>query len=107
MNRLASILICFAGAALTFSVAAAQSMTVSAQTASTQSDSAAAPSAADFNSARRLLHQGKFEDALAALHEIQAKQPTAKGLAHEFGVAYYKKADYPNAITYLKKAHDE
>jgi tetratricopeptide (TPR) repeat protein len=74
-----------------------------------QSDSpATAPVAsATFDDARRLLQQGKFDDALAALHEIEAKQPAAKGLAHEFGVAYYKKADYPNAITYLKKARDE
>ena len=48
-----------------------------------------------------------LDEALAALHDIEAKQPAAKGLAHEFGVAYYKKADYPNAITYLKKAHEE
>src|ERR1041384_42465 len=107
MNRLASIVGCFAGAALTFRPASAQPMTVSAQTVLTQSDSSTARHPADFDSARRLLQQGKFEDALAALHEIEAKQPAAKGLAHEFGVAYYKKADYPNAITYLKKAHDE
>ena len=54
-----------------------------------------------------MLQQGKYDDALAALHEIETKQPGAKGLAHEFGVAYYKKADYPNAITSLKKAHEE
>lgn len=73
-----------------------------------QSDSAASTAAApDFDPARRLLQQGKFDDALAALREIEARQPAAKGLAHEFGLAYYKKADYPTAITYLKKAHEE
>jgi len=30
-----------------------------------------------------------------------------KGLSHELGGAYYKKGDYMNAITYLKKARDE
>src|SRR5215467_226619 len=78
--------------------------------ASTQSDSSTAPTAAsavEFDQARRLMQQGQFDDALAALHKIEAKRPATKGLAHEFGVAYYKKADYPNAITYLKNAHDE
>ena len=76
----------------------------------TQSDSASArPSAStgEFDEARRLLQQGKFDEALAALHDIEAKQPATKALAHELGVAYYKKADYPNAITYLQKARNE
>jgi tetratricopeptide (TPR) repeat protein len=30
-----------------------------------------------------------------------------KGLTHEFGVTYYKKSDFINAITYLKKAREE
>jgi tetratricopeptide (TPR) repeat protein len=71
--------------------------------------SSSPPSASDtnFGEARRLLQQGKFDDALAALHDIEAKQPATKALSHELGVAYYKKGDYPNAITYLKKAREE
>src|SRR6267378_1486858 len=57
--------------------------------------------------ARTFLAQGKYEDALAALHDLGEKYPGLAGLSHEFGVAYYKKADYPNAITYLKKAREE
>jgi tetratricopeptide (TPR) repeat protein len=60
-----------------------------------------------FDKPRRLLQQGKFDDALAALHELEAQHSAMKGLAHEFGVAYYKKADYLKAIAYLKKARDE
>jgi tetratricopeptide (TPR) repeat protein len=87
----------------------AASPAVSAASVSVQSDSSSATGAwsSDFDAARRLLQQGKFDDALAALREIEMKQPATKGLAHEFGVAYYKKADYPSAITYLKKAREE
>jgi tetratricopeptide (TPR) repeat protein len=78
------------------------------------SPSNAAPSAAAAQSpssalaaSRSLLAQGKYDDALAALHDLEATNPGTPGLSHEFGVAYYKKADYPNAITYLKKAREE
>ena len=100
-----------AGALLAAHAAAPQaaSQPLATQSTSSQSDpvaTSAAP-AIDFDPARRLLQQGKFDEALAALREIESKQPAAKGLAHEFGLAYYKKADYPSAITHLKKAHDE
>jgi tetratricopeptide (TPR) repeat protein len=60
-----------------------------------------------FDQARRLLQQGKYDDALAALHDIEAQHPATKGLSRELGVAYYKKGDYLNAITYLRKAREE
>jgi tetratricopeptide (TPR) repeat protein len=60
-----------------------------------------------FDQPRRLLQQGKYDDALTALHDIEAQHPATKGLSHELGVAYYKKGDYLNAVTYLKKAGDE
>jgi len=65
------------------------------------------PSDSDFEQARRLLQQGKYDDALAALHDIEAQHPATKGLSHELGGAYYKKGDYLNAITYLTKAREE
>jgi tetratricopeptide (TPR) repeat protein len=74
-----------------------------------QSDAASSPrtaSDADFAEAHRLLQQGKFDAALAALHDIEAKQPATKVLSRELGIAYYKKADYPNAIAYLQKARE-
>ena len=55
----------------------------------------------------KLLQQGKYDDALAMLHDVEAKHPGTAGLAHEMGLAYYKKSDYANAIVYLKKAGDE
>jgi tetratricopeptide (TPR) repeat protein len=60
-----------------------------------------------FEQPRHLLQQGKYDEALAVLHDLESKQLATKGLAHELGLAYYKKADYLNAITYLKKAREE
>src|SRR5438270_13954300 len=60
--------------------------------------------AADFAPARRLMQQGKYDGAIAQLQELSAKDPDQKGLAHELGVAYYKKGDFPKAIEFLKKA---
>src|SRR5436190_19316530 len=53
-------------------------------------------SASALTAPRKLLAQGKYDDALAALHDLEGKYPGLAGLSHEFGVAYYKKADYPN-----------
>jgi tetratricopeptide (TPR) repeat protein len=57
--------------------------------------------------ARRLSQQGKFDEAIGRLEGIAANQPDAKGLAHEFGVVYYKKGDYLKAAVSFKKALDE
>ncbi len=58
----------------------------------------------NFDSARRLMQQGKFDEAIGELQQIQSGNPAAKGLDHEFGTAYYKKGEYIRAIEYLKKA---
>jgi len=57
-----------------------------------------------FDAARRLAQQGKFDEALAQLETLAAKQPDAKGLAHERGIVYYKKGDYLKAIDSLHEA---
>jgi tetratricopeptide (TPR) repeat protein len=59
------------------------------------SAAAASPS---YDQIHRLTEQGKFDEALAALREISTADPAAKNLAHEWGVAYYRKGDYINAI---------
>ena len=70
---------------------------------STQSQtSPATPS--EFAEARKLMQQGKIDEAIAELQTIEARDPAAKGLALEMGTAYYKKSDFPKAIAYLKKA---
>src|SRR5271168_5189456 len=52
------------------------------------------PSGSEFEGARRLLLQGKYDDAIAALHALEDKSPAMRGLAHELGAAYYKKSDF-------------
>jgi len=60
--------------------------------------------APDFSNIRKLMEQGKTDDAITELHAIEARDPGAKGLSFEIGAAYYKKADYPKAVEYLKQA---
>ncbi len=60
----------------------------------------------DFDQARRLLQQGKYDEAISALHDLEAKHPGMRGLAHELGAAYYKSGNFVNAIFYLKKARE-
>src|SRR6202046_107826 len=56
---------------------------------------------ADFSHARKLMQQGKLDDATA---ELEPAAPDTKGLDLELGTAYYKKSDYVKAIEFLKKA---
>ncbi|GAC1674827.1 MAG: hypothetical protein PVS2B2_09280 [Candidatus Acidiferrum sp.] len=50
---------------------------------------------------------GKFDEAIAQLEGLAAKEPALKGLSHELGVAYYKKGEYLKAVASLKKAAEE
>jgi tetratricopeptide (TPR) repeat protein len=80
----------------------------SSPAAQTQASTPSHPSAdSDFAQIHLLLEQGKYDEALAVLREVETQHPATKGLAHELGSAYYKKGDYLNAITYLKKAREE
>jgi tetratricopeptide (TPR) repeat protein len=62
---------------------------------------------ADFASARHLMQLGKFDEAIALLLDLQARQPAARGLARELGIAYYKKGDYQAAASNLTQAQTE
>ena len=59
---------------------------------------------ASYEQVHRLTEQGKFDEALSSLNEISQSKPAAKNLAHEFGVIYYRKGDYANAVTSLQRA---
>src|SRR6266568_1115782 len=61
----------------------------------------------DLAQARRLLDQGKIDEGIALLKELSARQPDLKGLAHEWGVAYYKKSDFSQAAPFLLTALDQ
>jgi tetratricopeptide (TPR) repeat protein len=67
----------------------------------TQSAGEAPPEFAD---ARKLIQQGKVDEAIEQLQAVEARDPATKGLDLEMGTAYYKKSDFPKAIEYLKKA---
>jgi tetratricopeptide (TPR) repeat protein len=58
----------------------------------------------DFSQARKLMTQGKLDEAIADLQTLEASNPGMKGLDLELGAAYYKKSDFPKAIEYLKRA---
>jgi len=57
-----------------------------------------------YEQVHRFTEQGKFDDALAGLNEISQSNPTARNLSHEFGVTYYRKGDYRNAVDALQRA---
>jgi len=59
--------------------------------------------APEFAQSRKLIQQGKLDDAIAELHSLEASNPGMKGLDLELGAAFYKKSDYSKAIEYLKK----
>jgi tetratricopeptide (TPR) repeat protein len=61
-------------------------------------------SAVSYEQVHRLTEQGKFDEALSALNEISKINPTATDLSHEFGIAYYRKGDYSNAVVALQRA---
>jgi tetratricopeptide (TPR) repeat protein len=71
---------------------------------SSQSSQAPQCAISDFFHARNLMQQGKVDDAIAELQNLEASDPNTKGLDLELGTAYYKKSNYPKAIEYLKKA---
>jgi len=58
----------------------------------------------EFATARKLVQQGKVDEAIAELQGVESRDPNTNGLALELGSAYYKKSDYVKAIEYLKKA---
>jgi tetratricopeptide (TPR) repeat protein len=60
-----------------------------------------------FAEARRLMQQGKYDQAISQLQELSAKEPGLKGLPHELGTAYYKKGDYIKAIDSFKAAVEQ
>jgi tetratricopeptide (TPR) repeat protein len=61
----------------------------------------------EFLQARKLVQQGKYDQAIAELQQLSMAQPDLKAVAHELGTAYYTKGDYQQAIAALKKALDE
>ncbi|MBZ5655759.1 MAG: tetratricopeptide repeat protein [Acidobacteriia bacterium] len=61
----------------------------------------------EFLQPRKLVQQGKYDEAITELQRLSTSQPGLRGIAHELGSAYYAKGDYQQAIVTLKKAFDE
>src|SRR5947209_7576194 len=83
-----------AGVTTLFTATAATAIPVPSSPDREQATSAEPSDDAGFAAARGLLQQGKYDEALAALHDLEAKHPTNPHLAHELGTANYKKGDY-------------
>jgi tetratricopeptide (TPR) repeat protein len=75
------------------------------QSAPTTPAAPVADSSAGFAQARKLVQQGRVDEAIRQLRAVESRDPSAEGLNLELGTAYYKKSDYTNAIQYLKKAN--
>src|SRR6185312_12501506 len=74
---------------------------------STVTGVAPADSGAEFAQAQGLIDHGKFDEGIAQLQQLQARDPKRKGLNREFGVAYYKHSDFMTASQYLQPALQE
>src|ERR1700731_3867198 len=56
----------------------------------------------EFSQARKLVQQGKYDQALDELNQLAKNHP--KGIDRELGFAYYSKGDFVEAMVSLKKA---
>ena len=70
------------------------------------SDARNSTSSAVFAEPRRLMQEGKYDEAISQLQSLPTSA-APKGVSRELGVAYFKKSDYPQAIGALKKALEE
>jgi tetratricopeptide (TPR) repeat protein len=75
-----------------------------AQSNASPASPATVPEDLQLDAARKLLQQGKFEAALAALEALAAADPAHKGLTREMGITLYKKGEYLKAVESFKKA---
>jgi tetratricopeptide (TPR) repeat protein len=60
-----------------------------------------------FAATRKLLEKGKYDDAIAELQSLAKQDPAPNGVAHELGIAFYRKGDYVNAVVNFKLATKE
>ncbi|HMK29327.1 MAG TPA: tetratricopeptide repeat protein [Terriglobales bacterium] len=101
------------GVGLTLALLVGWTAVVSGQSSVQSSGSAAPAQSAEAQGsgplahARDLMEHGKNDQAIVELLRLEATSPEHKGLAHELGVAYYKKSNFPKAIEYLKKAVEQ
>lgn len=77
------------------------------QTQHPSESASAQTTASSFEAARKLMQEGKYDEAISQLQAQAAQNPKLTGLSHELGAGYYKKGDYLKATGYLKQAIEE
>src|SRR5579872_2495049 len=77
-----------------------------AQVLDSQSPNAPTPNSG-LSQAQALVDEGKYDDALARLRQLERQEPSAKGVEHELGIAYYRKGDFAEAEPAFAKAMAE
>ena len=78
--------------------------TAAPQMPGTQPQFAVDSSTAALAHARQLMQEGKYDEAIAELQRLSSAQPSIRGVAHELGMAFYRKSDYSRAIEFFKQA---
>jgi len=73
-------------------------------TPSTSDNSARSSSESEFANARKLMQEGRYDDAITQLQQVAAANPNTPHLQHELGMAYYKKGEFLKATEYFKQA---
>src|SRR5437588_8035769 len=77
-----------------FSYSAGQAATPSAPDKS----SAAAVQSSNFEKSRRLMDQGQYDEAIAPLHGLSAKDPASTALAPQLGTPHSNNAHYTTPL---------
>ena len=61
----------------------------------------------EFEQAKRLINDGKLDEAMQILSKLRLEQPEPRGVEHELGLAYYRKGDFANAQNAFESAQKE
>jgi len=56
---------------------------------------------------RALIDSGNYDDAIATIQNLERSDPSAKGIEHELGIAYYRKGDFAHAENAFGRAMAE
>src|SRR5579884_3205373 len=68
-----------------------------AQKSASSAQSSAPSEALRVQPASQLIDEGKFDQAISTLSELQKQTPEPKGVEHQLGIAYYRKSDFAQA----------
>jgi tetratricopeptide (TPR) repeat protein len=75
--------------------------------AETQSSNSPKGPQDEFEQAKRLIDDGKLDEAMQILSKLRLEQPEPKGVEHELGLTYYRKGDFVNAQNAFASAQRE